>query len=201
MVIGAKNVGAIVLAGGGSVRMGVPKHSLLAGHRTLLDVVVEAGISCDPVVLVGPPSVLTSLHLRDLSHTPRVVQTLEDPPDGGPSAGLAAALACLDTDPAWVQVLTCDLPRAAEVVAALARVEVPDEVEAVVAVDSQGWPQYLCGRFRAEALRRALSGDVRDRSVRRVLGGLVRHEVPLPDDLLADVDDPEAAARAGLRLP
>lgn len=54
------------------------------------------------------------------------------------------------------------------------------------------------GRSRVAALGEAPSGEVRDRSVRSVLGGLSRIDLPLDDDLLADVDDPEEAARAGL---
>lgn len=54
------------------------------------------------------------------------------------------------------------------------------------------------GRSRVAALGEALSGEVRDRSVRSVLGRLSRNQLPLDDDPLADVDDPEEAARAGL---
>lgn len=57
------------------------------------------------------------------------------------------------------------------------------------------------GRSRVAALGEALSGEVRDRSVRSVLGRLSRNQLPLDDDLLADVDDPEEAARAGLEMP
>ena len=170
----------------------------MVGQVTLLETVVRAVPEACPVVLVGPPSLWASLPgLAD----ERVVRTREDPPGGGPCAGLAAGMALVGEEVEWVQLLTCDLPRAAEVVQALAGREVPAGVDALVAVDSQGWPQYLCGLFRAPALRAALAGEVRDRSVRGVLGDLRRAELRLPDELLADVDDPDAAAAAGLELP
>lgn len=193
---------AVVLAGGRSRRMGRPKHALDLGGRSLLQVAVEACRGCSPVVVVGPEEVFASLPGPGLAgHRDDLLRTLEDPPGGGPCAGLAAGVALLPDWVEWVQLLSCDLPRAPEVVATLAQVAAPDSVAAVVAVDAEGWPQYLCGRFRRVALQQALSGEVRDRSVRRVLGPLDRVALRLPDELLADVDDPAAAARAGIVVP
>ncbi|GAA1371553.1 hypothetical protein GCM10009638_02700 [Luteococcus sanguinis] len=180
--------------------MGQPKETLLLGGRPLLQVVVDA-CAGSPVVLVGPDRVRELLDDATRARDDLLV-TLEDPPGGGPCAGLQAGVRSLPADVEWVQLLSCDLPRAAEVVAALEPVAATDpDADAVVPIDSDGWAQYLCGRFRAGALREALSGEVRDRSVRSVLGALSRVELRLDDDLLADVDDPAAAARAGLRPP
>lgn len=194
-----ENTAAIVLSGGRSARMGRPKHALVRDGVTLLEIALSACPGARPVVLVGPVSLRAELN--GPPQPEHLVVTREDPPGGGPCAGLAAGIERVPAGVEWVQLLTCDLPRAPEVVAALAAVEPPHGAAAVVATDSSGWPQLLCGRYRAAPLRAALAGEVRDRSARRVLGDLVRQEIPLEDVLLADVDDPDAARRVGFSPP
>ena len=122
---------AIILAGGRSSRLGgSPKAELVIGSRRLVDIAVDAAAAADArrTVVVGPD---------DLVAAP-LITTREQPPFGGPVAGLAAGLAALDrldadagasdrddsADAAtahaqtgadrWVLVLTCDLPLAAK---------------------------------------------------------------------------------------
>lgn len=105
---------AIILGGGRSARMGRDKRSLRLGGRSLLAIAVDACADRDMIVAVTPD-------LPDDVAAGRVRCTLEDPPFGGPVAGIAAGMAALP--PAErddeVLVLACDLPHAGEIVAIL----------------------------------------------------------------------------------
>lgn len=184
-------LGFVVLAGGASTRMGQDKAALVRGTSTLLgDVVASCGDA--EVVVVGPAGA------ADLVARP-VRLTLEDPPGGGPCAGLAAGLAVLPPSCDVVQVLSCDLPGAAGVVAVLDGLAMPDDA-ALVPVDDEGFRQYLAGRYPRAALAAALAGDVHGASIRGRLGSIPRRDVALAPELLVDVDDPAAAAAAGYEL-
>ena len=90
---------AIVLAGGAGRRLGgVDKAALEVGGRTLLDRVLAALVDARRVVVVGPSRSLP----------PGVIVTSEQPPGGGPVAGLAAGLDLVEAP--LVAVLACDLP-------------------------------------------------------------------------------------------
>jgi molybdopterin-guanine dinucleotide biosynthesis protein A len=192
----------IVLAGGRSRRLnGIAKAGLIMGGRTLLDHAVTAGDDCCHQVVVGPPGAVMS---------PGVVLVREDPPFGGPVAGIDAGLAELDRRgcaAGWVLVTACDHPAAEHAVAALiavteTRVDL-DGVELVAPADSDGQVQNLFALYRREALRRELTriGGGRDLSVRRLVTGLATHSPVLPDMLLDDIDDAVAAARWGITVP
>ena len=91
----------IVLAGGNSSRMGFPKALLLRDNTPLVRVAVEA--CTGPVVVVGPPELES-----ELAGT-HAILTRENPPGGGPSAGIVAGIAALPPEGEWVQILPCDL--------------------------------------------------------------------------------------------
>ncbi|MCY7400749.1 MAG: NTP transferase domain-containing protein [Nocardioides sp.] len=93
----------VVLAGGTAARMdGVDKAGVELGGRTLLEMAIEAFLDADEVVVVGPDGVPTS----------RPVTTVrEDPPLGGPVAGLLTGLDALQRPPPLVGVLAVDMPR------------------------------------------------------------------------------------------
>jgi molybdopterin-guanine dinucleotide biosynthesis protein A len=92
----------IVLAGGTAARMdGIDKAGLELGGRTLLEWTIDAFVDADEVVVVGPPSVPT---------TRPVTFTREDPPKGGPVAGLLTGVDVLLRTPAVVGVLAVDMP-------------------------------------------------------------------------------------------
>nr|WP_297424438.1 NTP transferase domain-containing protein [uncultured Actinotalea sp.] len=203
---------AVVLAGGRGRRLGgVSKPEVRVDGRPLLDRVLDATGSARRVVVVGP---------ADLAR-PGVRTVLEDPPDGGPVAGLDAGLRALGDDPGaeyaggagdpdaadlpdapagHVLVLACDVPRAAELVPALqaAAVRAPD-ADVVWAVDAEGRGQPLLALYRRDALlaalaRRHADGGVRNCSVRRLVAGLTAEPVPTPGDEAADVDTWQAVA-------
>jgi molybdopterin-guanine dinucleotide biosynthesis protein A len=99
---GAATFGGVVLAGGTAARMdGIDKAGLELRGRTLLDRAVDAFLDADEVVVVGPRSVPT---------TRPVTFTREDPPSGGPVAGLLTGVDALLRTPALVGVLAVDMP-------------------------------------------------------------------------------------------
>ena len=191
------DVAAIVVGGGGGVRLGgVSKPDLTLGGVRLIDrvcgVLVEAcGAGC---VAVVPPTV----------RVPEgVVRTLEDPPSGGPLAGIDAGLRALGIDDdVLVVVVSVDAPGLAGSVPALLGSPLGSDSEGRIAVggDPEPFDQYLMGVYRAGALRRILDeavaalGSVRGVGVRRVLRALALERVSVDADVCRDIDTPEDVA-------
>lgn len=92
----------VVLAGGTAARMdGVDKSAVELAGRTLLAHTLDALVDADEVVVVGP-SVPTERP---------VTFATEDPPRGGPVAGLLTGVDALLRRPLLVAVLAVDMPR------------------------------------------------------------------------------------------
>ncbi|NUT95607.1 MAG: NTP transferase domain-containing protein [Saccharothrix sp.] len=165
---------AVVLAGGRGSRLGgVDKAAVEVGGRTLLDRALDAVRGARRVVVVGPEKPV-----------PGVLWTREDPPGGGPVAGLAAGLA-LVTAPRVV-VLAVDQPGVdAGTVARLLAVG-----GSAVLVDADGREQWLTGVWRTADLRAAVPEDPRDKSVRSVVGALQPVRVTGSPEETSDVDTP-----------
>lgn len=170
---------AIILGGGRSARMGRDKRALVLDGQSLLALAVDACADRDLIVTVTP-------ELPADVPAGRVTCTLEDPPFGGPVAGIAAGLAALP--PALpgdeVLLLACDLPRVADIVAVLDAAPPVDLVETestpassndearrrsvstgstdsevqdgVCLLDAEEYPQYLAARYRRDALEARL---------------------------------------------
>ncbi|MFT3832780.1 MAG: molybdenum cofactor guanylyltransferase [Micropruina sp.] len=187
---------AIILGGGRSARMGRDKRALTVGGRSLLAIAVDACASRDAIVVVSPD-------LPDDVPADRVTRTLEDPPFGGPVAGIAAGMAALP--PAVpgdeVLLLACDLPRVSEIVPVLDAIELagPAGVDGICLFDAEGYPQYLAGRYRRTALDARLTavGETRGLPVRRLMAALDVRGLAAAE-LTTDVDTPDEAAAAGL---
>ncbi|QSR29009.1 molybdopterin-guanine dinucleotide biosynthesis protein [Nocardioides sp. S5] len=93
----------VVLAGGTAARMdGIDKASVELAGRTLLAHAVDAFLDADEVVVVAPQSVPTERP---------VTFACEDPPRGGPVAGLLTGVDALLRRPRLVGVLAVDMPR------------------------------------------------------------------------------------------
>lgn len=158
--------------------MGADKLGLDVGGQSLLAAVCRAAEAwADRVVVAGPP--------RELPYE----FVSEEPPYGGPVAGIAAALSVIEARE--VMVLAGDLAVPGCVVETLAEAE--PGVDGVVLVDEAGWPQWLAGRYLRAALLGAVGNmpTVRDVSVRRVLSGLAVTRVSVRDRVAADIDTPE----------
>jgi len=186
---------AVVLAGGRAERLGTPKPGLVVAGRPLLEHALAATSGARRTVVVGPAELATPP-----GEPRRYSLTREDPPFGGPVAGIAAGLAALPDDGGspWVLVLACDVPRAAEAVPALlAAVPGQGDDAAVQAVHAvrDGREQWLVGLYARAALEHALTAlpAVHGASVRRLLAGLPALVVPDEDGVTDDVDTWEDA--------
>ena len=192
------DVAAIVVGGGGGERLGggVSKPDLTLGGVRLIDRVCGAlleacGAGC---VAVVPPTV----------RVPEgVVRTLEDPPSGGPLAGIDAGLRALSVDDdVLIVVVSVDAPGVGAVLPALLEPALGEGVEGriVRGGDPEPFDQYLMGVYRAGALRRVLDeavaslGSVRGVGVRRVLRALEVERVSVSADVCRDIDTPADVA-------
>ncbi|MDP3890952.1 molybdenum cofactor guanylyltransferase [Nocardioides sp.] len=99
--LGAAGFCAVILAGGTAARMGgVDKASVEHAGRSLLAHAIDALIDADEVVVVG----------KQVPTERPVTFVREDPPQGGPVAGLLAGVDMLLRRPRTVGVLAVDMP-------------------------------------------------------------------------------------------
>ncbi|MEU5692243.1 NTP transferase domain-containing protein [Actinosynnema sp. NPDC020468] len=168
---------AVVLAGGRGSRLGeVDKAAVVVGGTPLLARALAAVAGAGRVVVVGPR--------RPWVSAPRVVWAREEPPGGGPLAGLAAGLASVVAD--RVVVLAVDQPW---VTAATVERLLAVGGDAVL-VDERGRPQWLTGAWSVPRLRAALPADPAGASMRSLLGPLDATPVPAQGGEARDVDTP-----------
>ena len=191
------DMAAMVVGGGGGERLGgVSKPDLVLGGVRLIDRVCAAlgEVAGAGVVAVVPPAV----------RVPAVVaRTLEDPPGGGPLAGIDAGLAALSVGAdTWVVVVSVDCPGIGDVLRALLRGPLPADSDGRIlrGGDPEPFDQYLMGVYRAGALCRVIDeavarhGSARGMGVRRVLRALTLERVDVSADVCRDVDTPEDLA-------
>ncbi|MCA1780723.1 MAG: molybdenum cofactor guanylyltransferase [Dermatophilaceae bacterium] len=179
---------AVVLAGGRATRLGgVAKPLVEVRGRTMLDAALAAASEAQRVVVVGEVPV-----------PPGVLRTVEDPPHGGPAAGLAAGLAALDVDAPWVLVLASDLPGAEEAVPVLlAAAGDGPPVDGVCFHDGESHPQWMLAIYRSVALQKAVAQvETRNLSLRRLLAPLSLQSIPGEPAALRDCDTWEDVSAA-----
>lgn len=199
----SSDVVAIVLAGGESRRFGSDKLAADLGGRALLDRALDGLPAHTAIAIVGPERPMD----RDVTFL------REDPPGGGPAAGLIAGLTwALEAGAEVILVLPGDAPgagRAANLllaaVAQPARGSTsPDSAGSVetaatpataaVGADRTGREQVLQLALRPPAARLLIGAAGPDRgrgqSVRRLLATLTPapQPVPLPEELTRDID-------------
>lgn len=188
---------AVVLAGGRGSRLGgVRKPDLEVGGRRLLDTALAAATGAVRTVVVG-----------DVDVPDCILRTREDPPFGGPVAGLEAGCALLGASatPAvprspWTLVLASDLPDAEAAVAVLLAAD-PGSHDGLCLLDADARLQWLLGCYRSEVLAARLAGRGDISAMYRLLAPLNLLGVPGAADATGDLDTPaDLAARLG-RLP
>lgn len=173
----------VILAGGAGRRLGgVAKADLPLGDARLLDhILSDLAAWDDPRVRLGRIVVVAP---ETVEVPGGVLRTLEDPPGGGPAAGVAAALELLGAGD-LVAVLTCDAPYSAR---ALPQLMAALAAEGAVARNRAGFTEYLLGIYRFEPLiRRIGEASARDVSARRLFSPLSLTSVDV-GDLAHDVD-------------
>ena len=170
----------VVLAGGTAARMdGVDKASIEHAGRTLLAYAVDAFLDADEVVVVGPAGVRTE----------RPVTTVfEDPPRGGPVAGLLTGVDALLRTPLLVGVLAVDMPRVTPATMRRLRVAAAGRDGAFL-VDADGRRQLagVLDAARLHAVRPDLEGQ-HGMALHRLLAPLDLAEVAATGDEAVDVD-------------
>lgn len=173
------DVTAVVLAGGTSRRFGSDKLGARLRGVTVLETVVRSLPDNWPVVVVGPP--------RDCGR--EVVWTREEPPGGGPLAGVAAGTEVVTTP--LVAVVAGDMPfagRSLERLVEALRSAAPG-VGAVVATDDGGVANPLLAAYRTSSVRAALPSPSANRPAKMLLA--VPHlEVAVTGPEGRDIDTP-----------
>jgi len=178
---------ALVLAGGGGTRLGgVDKPGLTVGGRTLLDRVLDACAGARSTVVVGPP--------RETAHS-EVRWTREEPPGGGPVAGIAAGLALVTSEQLLLfaaDLPFLDRPTVERLLAALA------DADTALLVDAAGRDQPLAAAYRTAPLRAALAalGDPAGQPLRRLTAPLHAVRLADPEGVAYDCDTWEELAQA-----
>jgi molybdopterin-guanine dinucleotide biosynthesis protein A len=172
-------LGAVVLAGGTAARMGgADKASIEYDGRTLLEHALDAVIDAGEVVVVG-----------DWVRTHRPVTfTREDPPRGGPAAGLLAGLDAFARPPRQLVVLAVDMPRVTMATTARLRAAAEGRDGAVLcAPDGQRQLAMVLGVARLREVRPAY-GEEHGLPLHRLTAELDLAEVPAVGDEARDVD-------------
>jgi molybdopterin-guanine dinucleotide biosynthesis protein A len=184
---------AIVLAGGSARRLsGTPKPLLLVADRPLLVHVARAAeaTGADPVVIVGPTDTAPMVRDRRVEAMP---WTREQPPGGGPVAGIAAGLALLgppNSDDDLVLLLAGDAPRigpSLEPLVRAGRAAVARGQDGSVA-HAGGRDQLLASCLRRRTLADAVAGEPAGRSLYEALGELRLEPVPVEETTVLDAD-------------
>ena len=163
-----KTWSVIVLSGGTNKRFGSDKSQALLNGITLLDHVLSFIPAEIKTVIVG----------KDV---------FEDPPLGGPVAGIARGLQEIDTE--FVAVAAVDMPYGSSLFSQLLDAIQSD---AVMPVDSDGHKQPLCAIYRRDSLLVALDklGNLHGQSMRALCDVLIIDEVHVKPSALIDIDTP-----------
>jgi molybdopterin-guanine dinucleotide biosynthesis protein A len=164
-----KTWSAIVLSGGTNKRFGSDKSAALLHGITLLDHVLSFLPKEIKTVIVG----------KDL---------FEEPPLGGPVAGIARGLQEIDTE--FVAVAAVDMPYGSALFSQLLNAISAD---AAMPIDADGFKQPLCGIYRRVALLSAIEklGNPHGQSMRALCELLAIDEVQVDARALIDIDTPE----------
>jgi CTP:molybdopterin cytidylyltransferase MocA len=174
------SIAAVVLAGGEGRRFGGDKLAAPYRGTTVLDSLLTGLPHAWPVVCVGP----------ERPTTRPVTWAREEPPGGGPVAGVAAGCNAVPADVTIVVVLAGDQPHAANAAARLVEhlTGAAPATDAVVATDRSGRTNPLLCAFRRTSLVAALPGAPAGRAARSLLDSLCVEELHVPEEEQHDID-------------
>lgn len=176
---GSAEVTAVVLCGGESRRFGSDKTAALLHGRTLLDHVLDGLPYNWPVVCVG----------AERPTCRKVPWVREDPPGGGPLAGVVAGARAAATP--LLVVLAADMPYASEVAPRLvAALPAKGEPKGVCARDDSGQVNPLLAAYRRKDLLDLVGDSGHDRAAKTLLR-LPHAVLDVSGPAAADVDYPE----------
>jgi CTP:molybdopterin cytidylyltransferase MocA len=185
--------GALILAAGGSQRMGSPKALLPWQGTTLLAYVLQqarAAAVTDIVVVLGP----ATRHLEGSLGDARVVINME--PETGRSASIRLGSAALSEDVRSIVIQSVDQPVGADVLNVLfAGVARGADVVLPTYRDRRGHPVCVSGQLLPELRAVTEEGE----GLRAVVRAHAQHLVEVPVDsesVLWNLNDPAAYAAA-----
>lgn len=133
------DMGAIVLCGGQSSRMGIDKFSLPFAEKTILDCVIDrlSVAVAGPIVVVGNESNFTALEKVVANHR-HVICLADEFENRGPLEGIRVGLEKLASQTEWAFATCCDVPMLQKEILTLLRSRVSEtSVEAVMPIDGE----------------------------------------------------------------
>lgn len=185
-------IGGIVLCGGKSTRMGVPKATLAFGSETMLQRVVRIlGTVVSPVIVVAARD-------QPLPELPKDVAVARDEREAkGPLEGIRAGLTALPESIDAAYITSCDVPLLVPAFVERMIDMMGDHDIAVMEVD--GFPHPLSAIYRRRALPRVESLLAADRLRPVFLFDAVRTRKVKPEEMT--VVDPELRTLRNLNTP
>ena len=178
----SRDFAAVILSGGTGRRLGgADKAALELDGRTLLERALAAVAGAVEVVVVGPP--VDDLAAADPAARVRFV--VEEPPGGGPAAGLLAGLDALPRA-ALVVVLAVDMPYVAPATVSRLLDAVERDGSDGAFLADEGGRRQLAGVLRPDRL--APPDDRHGLPLHRLLDRLDLTSVPAVDREAVDVD-------------
>jgi molybdenum cofactor guanylyltransferase len=185
-------VGGVVLCGGKSTRMGVPKATLPFGAETMLQRVVRLlGEAVSPIVVVAARE-------QSLPALPdSVIVTRDEREAKGPLEGIRAGLSALPESIDSAYITSCDVPLLAPAFVQRMIELIGDHDIAVMEVD--GFPHPLSAIYRRDTLPHVESLLAGDRLRPVFLFEAVRTRRVKPEEMT--VVDPELRTLRNLNTP
>ena len=185
-------VGGIVLCGGRSTRMGVPKATLPFGPETMLQRVVRL---LDTVI---GPIVVVAARDQQLPELPdKVIKAVDEREQRGPLEGLRAGLKALPSSVDAAYVTSCDVPLLVPAFATRMIELLGDHDIAVMEID--GFPHPLSAVYRRSTLLQVESLLEKDKLRPVFLFEAVRTRRVRPEEMT--VVDPELRTLRNLNTP
>jgi molybdopterin-guanine dinucleotide biosynthesis protein A len=184
--------GAIVLCGGKSTRMGVPKATLPFGDETMLQRVVRLlGTVVSPIVVVAARE-------QSLPALPETVSVTRDEREArGPLEGIRAGLSALPESTDAAYITSCDVPLLVPAFVQRLIELMGDHDIAVMEID--GFPHPLSAIYRRTVLAHAESLLAQDRLRPVFLFDAVRTRRVKPEEMMGV--DPELRTLRNLNTP